>query len=118
MVAVWLTPGQGALAARLLALDPRLLWATVALLGILLAGALLIWWADRWRKRTAESPESSGDQLSHFRELFEHGQISREEYERIRRLLGQRLRQDLDVSPAEERPAEPPDTGIAPGPPP
>jgi hypothetical protein len=114
-------------------MDPRLLWATLGLIGCLLLGALIIWWVDRWRKRSREAEDSSGDQLAHFRELYEQGNLSAEEFERIRGLLGKRLRQELDVSasgaaepdlqqpggpsPAAPRqqPAEPPDSGNSPG---
>jgi hypothetical protein len=121
MGAAWHVPETLCLLARQPKLDSRFLWASLGLIGILLVGALIIWWADRWRKRTAAPPEGSGDQLSHFRELYERGELSPEEFERIRGLLGQRLRQELDVPPPpppDGRPAEPPETGIRPAPPP
>jgi hypothetical protein len=90
------------------------LWATLALVGALLVGAFLIWWVDRWRKRSAESTESPNDQLAHFRALYDQGELSPEEFERIRHLLGKRLRQELDV--AQPPPPERPDTGIQPPP--
>ena len=114
MVAVWPVPGSGLLVSRLAALDAQLILEGVALLAVLAACAVLLWWANRWRKQAAEPPESAGDQLARFRQLYDQGELSREEFERIRGLLDRRLRQDQDVPPAEE----PPDPGFRPGPPP
>jgi hypothetical protein len=97
MSAGWPVAGTLGLWARRPVMDPRLLWASLGLIGVLLVGALIIWWVDRWRKRSADAEDSSGDQLAHFRELYEQGNLSAEEFERIRGLLGKRLRQELDV---------------------
>ena len=37
-------------------LDPQLLWATFALIAILLLGAIIFAWLDRWRKRNKREP--------------------------------------------------------------
>ncbi len=109
-------------AALLLAQVPRttgwehpLFWASLPLIGILLLGALVIYLVDRWRKQTAPPTDSAAaDQLSHFRELYEKGQISREEYERVRALLAGQLRRDFQVpAPA---PDVQPDPKSPPGP--
>ena len=74
------------------------LWTTLTLVVVLLIAALVLAVVDRWRKRSAMSERMSpGDQLTHFRELYDRGELSREEFERIRALLGQRLRQDLQL---------------------
>ena len=114
MSAGWPVAGTLGLWARRPVMDPRLLWASLGLIGVLLVGALIIWWVDRWRKRSAESTESPNDQLAHFRALYDQGELSPEEFERIRHLLGKRLRQELDV--AQPPPPERPDTGIQPPP--
>jgi hypothetical protein len=97
------------------------LWATLALVGAVLVGALIIWWVDRWRKRSAGGQQSSGDQMTHFRDLYDRGELSPEEFQKIRGLLGERLREDLDIPPAPpppERPHDPPPDSVRPGPPP
>jgi hypothetical protein len=114
MIAVWPVPGSGLLVARFAALDAQLILEGVALLAGLAVCAVLLWWANRWRRQVVEPPESAGDQLSRFRQLYDQGELSREEFERIRGLLDRRRRQDLDVPPAQE----PPDTGFRPGQPP
>jgi hypothetical protein len=105
----------------------ELLWAALPLIGILLAGALVLYVVDRWRKRNRAARENASapsDQLSHFRSLYEQGEMSREEFESIRTLLTGRLRQELNVpaAPAVSPPAaEPPPTetnitAVSPGP--
>jgi hypothetical protein len=111
MVAAWAVPGLDGLWARHPTMDPRLIWATLGLVGILLFGALAIWWVDRWRKRSLEPKDASVDaQLAQFRNLYEQGALSAEEYERIRALLGKRLREELELL------APRPSDGTAPGP--
>jgi hypothetical protein len=99
----------------------RPLW--FSLIAVLLLGAVLVYLVDRWRKRLQSERPSAGDQLTSFRALYERGELSREEYERIRNKLGQKLRQELDLPgrpaappPAAERPSppQPPETGIKP----
>jgi uncharacterized membrane protein len=87
--------------------DLRLLWATLALVVIILVGAIVIVWADRWRKRSQSQPLSANDQLAHFRELYEDGELSLKEFERIRATLARQLRAEFDVA-AEPPPAAPP----------
>jgi hypothetical protein len=95
--------------------DPRLLWATLALIGVILLGALLIVVLDRWRRRLDEEPcSTANDQLAAFRTMFERGEMSQEEFERIRAHLGGQLREELDVKVAP--PADVPSNGTAPPP--
>jgi hypothetical protein len=79
-------------------------WATLGLVGALLAGAVIISLLDRWRKRSGVEGLSAGDQLSHFRELHERGAISREEFEQIRNRLAGELRKEMDLGPAPQPP--------------
>jgi hypothetical protein len=97
------------------------LWTTLTLVAVLLIAAVVLAVVDRWRKRSAMTERMSpGEQLTHFRELYDRGELSREEFERIRALLGQRLRQDLQLpggmpasAPAPNHKPEP-DNGIRP----
>ena len=100
--------------------DPRLLWATISLVAILLLGALVLAWFERLRKRAEQTVLTPGDQLAAFRLSYERGELSQEEYERIRARLSPRLRQQLDLpapparrgkpgSPDEPPPAVAPD---------
>ena len=70
----------------------RLLWPSLAFIGALLVLAPLLALFERWRKRPPAVQEGTGDQLAHFRTLYERGEISQEEYDRIHaRLSGPNL---------------------------
>jgi uncharacterized membrane protein len=74
----------------------------LALVATLLAGAFIILLVERYRKRSPDAGPKAGDQLSHFRELYERGTISKEEFDKIRaQLMGDvRKEQNLGPSPA------------------
>jgi uncharacterized membrane protein len=97
----------------------QFLWATLALVGALLAAAMIFALLDRWRKRSTTQGLSAGDQLTHFRKLYDQGTISKEEYERIRTQLSEDLRKEMKVEPqAEAAPARnAPDVMTLPQPP-
>jgi hypothetical protein len=78
-----------------------------------LLGALVLAWFDRLRKRGDQSVLTPGDQLAAFRLSYERGELSQEEYERIRARLGPKLRQQLDLPPQSRERSKP-----APGEPP
>ena len=88
--------------------DPRLFWLTLALVAVILVGALVIYWLDRWRKRSDAERLSANDQLAQFRELYDQGQLSQEEFERIRASLAPQLRQEWDAPAAGRDPAAEP----------
>jgi Short C-terminal domain len=76
-------------------------WAMV-LYGLLLGaalvvGAILISLVGKWRKGFREKSLTPSDQLAQFRSLYEQGAISEEEFHRLRGLLGNQLKQALDI---------------------
>lgn len=89
----------------------RILKAALPLLVALLLGALVLYFVDRWRKRPMRASSESSDQLTHFRSLYERGEMTREEYERVKGLLTGELQREWNVS------APPPPAGL-PAPPP
>lgn len=105
MVAVWLTAAELPEAPDVGVVRP---WWFL-LIGLILLGAAVIYFVDRWRKRPPVERLSTGDQLSQFRLLYEQGQLSREEYDRIKATLMPRLRQEINVParPGEKPPAPP-----------
>ncbi len=98
-------------------LDPQLLWATFALIATLLLGALVFAWLDRWRKRPQREILTPADQLAAFRSSYERGELSQEEYQRIRATLAPKLRQQLDLPPKDVRNADRGARTEEPGPP-
>ena len=83
--------------ARLPTWDPRFFWAALALVAAILLGALIIAWTDRWRKRPAQDRLGPKEQLGRFRTLYESGEISTEEFNRIHALLTARIMEELDL---------------------
>jgi hypothetical protein len=113
----WLVVAQAAPPARPSWHDPRLVWASVALAALILVGVGVILWLDRWRKGSAPKALSADEQLAQFRELYERGDLSQQEFERIRARLLPQLRDEWDVPAKPAPPGEPPpppDTGIRP----
>lgn len=96
------------------------LWLIIAitiLIVVLVVGSVVIMGVGRWAKASAPTGISAGDQLSQFRLMYEQGECTREEYERIRDRLGKRLRKELDLpAAADER--GPADAADRPAPPP
>jgi hypothetical protein len=98
----------------------QVLLTTGCLVAALLLGAIVVAAVQRWRRR-AESMDdvSPTAQLAHFRSLYEAGTISQEEFERLRSLLGGRMRDSLGVpAPRPPQPAQPPGHGDSQPPPP
>jgi hypothetical protein len=87
--------------------DPRVLWPTFGLVVILLVAALILSWFDRWRKRTDRSVVSPADQLNAFRLSYERGELSPEEYKRIKAKLAPKIKEQLNVPPTPTEPARP-----------
>jgi hypothetical protein len=74
-----------AMGAPILALtkEERLfLWIGV-LVGVLILGGIIISRIDRWRKRQMEDRDDAPEHLGSFRAMYENGELSREEYERV-----------------------------------
>jgi hypothetical protein len=106
--------------------DHRIL-VTGSLLGLaLLLGALVIAAVGRWRRRDSSGLSPSAE-LSRYRSLYEKGEISQEEFERLRDLLGGQIRRSVNVSqgkalagggPSAPQPAAGPQDGFPPPTPP
>jgi hypothetical protein len=68
-------------------LDPRTLLSVLLLVGTLLLAAGLIALLVRWRQRQFAPPPDRLDTLTSFHEAFKRGELTPEEYERIRNRL-------------------------------
>src|SRR5947209_5405686 len=94
-------------------LDPQLLWAMAALIATLLLGAVIVAWLDRWRKRGgARDTLTPADQLTAFRQSYERGELSQEEYERVRAKLAPKLRQQVNLPPKPNTPEPSPNPSV------
>jgi hypothetical protein len=85
--------------------DLSLLLPGMYLAAALLVGAAVLAILRRWRRDDPADAPAAGTQLAHYRTLYEQGQISEEEYRRLRTILGVEIRQSVDLPP---RPPAPP----------
>jgi hypothetical protein len=63
----------------------------LVLAAIVLIGAAVLAWLDRWRKSGDSAPATVEEQLAEFQESYERGELTQKEFERIRARLSQRL---------------------------
>jgi hypothetical protein len=86
--------------------QPEIIWGTAGLAVALLAGAFLIWAVDRWRKRSSDNRESA-EELTDFRGMHQRGEITDEEYAKLRNKVAARMKAPAGSPPAAD-PANPP----------
>jgi hypothetical protein len=75
------------------------------LAGVLLVAAFFFWLAGRYRNQVVDDVKETGFSLTNFRKMYENGEISKEEYEKIRLKMAGKMKADLGLSPP---PAPPP----------
>jgi len=85
------------------AFKPIFMVPALALVGALLGGALIIALVRRWHRGNQTLGPSASDQLADCRKLYEQGDISEEEYKRLRAVLSGELLRSIN------RPAPAPD---------
>ena len=88
-------------------------WVVVGLLaGTLLAAAGVLWLVERWRKGAIDGGGSraSADELTDYRAMFERGEITEDEYNRLRLKVAERVKPAAPAAP----PPEPPPNGRPP----
>jgi len=90
-----------------------LFWGTCLAVALLTA-ALIIELVRRWSRKGADLP-SAGDQLAQYRAMYNRGEISQEEFDRLRAVLGgERLRAAKPPTPPPAN-GPPPADGVRPG---
>jgi hypothetical protein len=82
------------------------------LAGALLVGAGVVYAMDKWRKRSSLPVESqAGADLSGFRVMYERGELTEEEYARLRQKIEARAKAPPPASPVGDATAALPKTG-------
>lgn len=72
---------------------PELLYATLAIAGALLAGGAVLYAVDRWRKRgVGPDTADAAAEMTGFRGMLERGEITEEEYARLRSKAAAKLK--------------------------
>jgi hypothetical protein len=103
--------------------EPEVIWGTIGLMVALLVGAFFVWLVDRWRKKSAVGSGSDAkEELTDFRAMYESGEITQDEYVRLRERVSERVKQTPTASrpdaTSETKPAAAGPTESAPGVPP
>ncbi len=104
--------------------QPEVIWGTIALMGVLLVGAAVVYFTDRWRKKSVVGGDRAAiHELTDFRGMYERGEITADEYARLRDRVAGRIRTDPvpPATPETQAPkpnSTPPDPGNPPNPPP
>ncbi len=89
--------------------DPDFILWSVVLAGVLLLAAMVVFFIDRWRKRpTGATARDDVAGYSNFKQLYENGEITEAEYDRIRAKMAAKMKASLGVSPPAP-PAVPPE---------
>lgn len=85
---------------------PEIILGTAGLAGALLVGALVIFLVDRWRKRSATADfADAGSELTSFRAMYERGEITEEEYNRLRLKVSERVKTSPEAAGGVSSPA-------------
>jgi hypothetical protein len=79
---------------------PELLWGAAGLAGALLVGAVAIYLVDKWRKRAALEDRESAGELTSFRAMYERGEITEAEYNRLRQKVADRVKKPAATTAA------------------
>ena len=87
--------------------DIRLLIAGGMLAGSLFLFAIILVLVKRWRKKQEVIMPSASEQLNSYRQLFDAGDLSKEEFERIRTRLLERMRKETGLDDKLTAPSEP-----------
>lgn len=88
-------------------------WSLI-LAGMLLLAAVIFYFFDRWRKRPiGESARDVSLSLNSFKELYENGEITEVEYERIKVKWAAKLKEKTGIPVA---PVPPPESPVPPPP--
>jgi hypothetical protein len=67
-----------------------ILWVSV-LVGVLVVGGVVIARVDAWRKRQMADKDDSPEHLGSFRAMYERGELSKKEYDKVLRRMGERV---------------------------
>ncbi len=94
---------------------PEIIYGLAGLVAALIAGAVVISVADKWRKRVAAPVQhNETDMLTTYRDMYEHGEITEAEYTELRRKIADKVKNS--PAPAPKQTEQAPDTTGRPDP--
>ncbi|MGL4424349.1 MAG: hypothetical protein ACRCZF_27085 [Gemmataceae bacterium] len=85
------------------------LWSVGALVALLLVGAVVLTIMDRWRRQANRTGLSTTLQLSDYREMYENGELTLSEYEKIRDKMAMQIKQEGKPVESAKGPPPPPE---------
>lgn len=77
----------------------EILYAAAGIILALAAGAVILFFADKWRKRTMAEVTYTAEELTSFREMYERGEITEAEYDRLRDKVATRVKSTNSPTP-------------------
>lgn len=95
------------------------IYGILGLTAALLVGAIVIYAVDKWRKQAAAGTTDADEagSLSSYRDMYENGEITEEEYAELRRRVAEKMKK-APAAPAGANPAPAMPGGPAPPSPP
>ena len=88
---------------------------TVGVLSVvLLGGAVVLYFTDIWRKRQFEAGRDSTESLTSFRALYERGELTESEYQKIRDKMAAQMKREVGLTPLPPPAAPDPASGANP----
>ena len=81
--------------------SPEVMWGMGLLVVALLVGAAVIYATDKWRKRAAAEPTEvdATSALTSYRAMYENGEITEEEYARLRNRVAEKVKRAAPPKP-------------------
>jgi uncharacterized membrane protein len=76
-----------------------IVWPLLILAAVIVVGIVLVVWMDRWRRQPIQVKESPAEQLAHFQALLDRGELSQQEFDRIKARLNKGLLIEPPVPP-------------------
>ena len=93
-IAIWAKVEAGTAAG-----SRGIFWPLIVLGAIVVAGIILVVWMDRWRKRPTEVSLTPAEQMAGFQELYDRGELSQQEFDRIKAKLNKNIVTEPPVPP-------------------
>lgn len=80
--------------------SPEVVWGTVGIALALLVGALAVWMMERWRKGATAAKTDVAGELTDYRGMYERGEITEDEYAKLRNRVAARVHSAIQPTPA------------------
>lgn len=85
-----------------------ILWPSLLLIGMLAIGAILIAWLKKNKDRQLAGEQlSANDQLTAFRDSLDQGDMTDDEFKKVKALLSEKIRHPQQTAPPVQAPAPP-----------